>query len=70
MICFVMPIGIYKMKYLKKKGEKTRYIIADGMDLIISIFDIIPLAIIIHKSNLFLNGVDPADNIPDYDVTN
>ena len=70
MICFVIPISIYKMKYLKKKGEETKYIITGGVDLIISIFDIIPLSIIIHTSKMFLDGVDPADNTPDYDVTN
>ena len=70
MICLLMPIGIYKMKYLKKKGEETKFILADGVDLIMNICDIIPLAIIIHTSKLFLGGIDPADNIPDYDVTN
>ena len=70
MICVVVPIAIFKMIYLKKKGEKTRYILADAVDLIMSICDIIPLSIIIYTSKMFLNGVDPADNIPDYDVTN
>ena len=70
MICFVIPIGFYKMKDSKKKGEETKYILTDAMDLIMTICDIIPLSIIIYTSKMFLNGVDPADNIPDYDITN
>ena len=70
MICFVIPIGFYKMKYLKKKGEETKYILTGAMDLIMTICDIIPLSIIIYTSKMFLNGVDPDDNIPDYDITN